>query len=142
MPERNKICSQPQAGRAACCISCLVVDDDAFSRMMVKRAFEKTTLDATVETATSLSEAREKLMSGYFDLVLLDHHLPDGFGAGFLREMAEGGVARWTRAAILTGLREHAEQELGSGRPDLQVLDKSEFGPEFLEDVAQACCAA
>ncbi|WP_172329616.1 response regulator [Mangrovicoccus sp. HB161399] len=140
MPEWRNI-ERPHAA-AACCISCLLVDDDAFSRMMVLRAIEKTRLDMTLETATSLSEAREKLMSGYYDLVLLDHHLPDGFGAGFLVEMSEGGVPRWTRAAILTGLREHAEQELGGARPDLQVVDKSEFGPEFLEDVAQSCCAA
>ncbi|WP_161555690.1 response regulator [Mangrovicoccus ximenensis] len=126
----------------ACCLSCLLVDDDAFCRMMVQRAIEKTRLDITVETATSLAEAREKLMSAFYDLVLLDHHLPDGFGAGFLVEMAEGGVPRWTRAAILTGLREHAEQELGKGRPELLVLDKSDFGPEVLEDVAQSCCAA
>ena len=119
-------------------LTCLVVEDDAFSRLAVMRAVHKAGLPLHLDFAPSLSEAREKLMSNFYDLLLVDHHLPDGFGADFVLEMAASGIAHWGRVSILTGLREHAEAELRGRLRSLIIMDKADFGPAALADFVYA----
>ncbi len=60
----------------------LLVDDDRVfstlaSRLLIENGYE-------VVVASNLFKAKQELLENSFDLVLLDHHLPDGTGADFL----------------------------------------------------------
>lgn len=64
----------------------LLVEDDPASRLFLAGALE--TMPAQVVAAGSVAEARQCIAAdGAFDLLLLDAHLPDGSGAGLLREL-------------------------------------------------------
>lgn len=66
--------------------SILVVEDEAEVAEILERLLERK-LSASVKTATSLSEARERLHSDTFDVITLDYKLPDGNGLELLREI-------------------------------------------------------
>ena len=62
-------------------IRILIVEDDMIDRLQVSRAIEKTRLDVELDEALTLLQAREALRMKDFDVVILDNHLPDGYGA-------------------------------------------------------------
>lgn len=63
----------------------LIVEDDIALASGVAMALKSSDLEVTV--SNSLREAREKLKSGSFELVLLDINLPDGSGLDYLQEI-------------------------------------------------------
>lgn len=56
----------------------LIVDDEAEIRQLVSRFLQKA--GHHTETSDSLAAARDQLLTGLYDVVLLDLHLPDGVG--------------------------------------------------------------
>lgn len=69
-------------------IRMLVVEDDeeiaaSFQRLLFKK------FKASIDMAGDMSQARDKMFSGRFDVVILDYQLPDGNGLEFLAEIAE-----------------------------------------------------
>jgi len=78
----------------------LVVEDERGTAYMIARFLRKRfTLD--VDIAVSLSEARDRLSSGRYDVVTIDQKLPDGRGVDLLEEMAAMGIT--CPAIALTG---------------------------------------
>jgi len=73
-------------------ITCLVVDDDKFSRTFVKTALYQIGIKNTKEAATA-TEAAEILRSYKIDVVLLDHQMPEQTGLEFAHKIKEGTVA-------------------------------------------------
>ena len=67
----------------------LVVDDELALRKSLKLRLEEE--GATVETADSVATARKALAESDWDLVILDHRLPDGTGLGLLEEQKRAG---------------------------------------------------
>jgi DNA-binding NtrC family response regulator len=67
----------------------LVVDDELALRRSLKLRLEEE--GATVETADSVATARKALAENEWDLVVLDHRLPDGTGLGLLEEQKRAG---------------------------------------------------
>jgi DNA-binding NtrC family response regulator len=67
----------------------LVVDDEADIRTLIKEILSEE--GYRVETAGDASEARERLLSGKPDLVLLDIWMPDTDGITLLNEWSESG---------------------------------------------------
>src|SRR5918997_6616996 len=67
----------------------LIVDDEEAARYGMRRAL----LDhaGTIDDASSIGDAREKIAALSPDLILLDVNLPDGTGLDFLRELGEAG---------------------------------------------------
>ena len=63
----------------------LVVEDDAAMTLVLEDILQRE-FSALVEVASSCASAREKLSSSDFDIVTLDHLLPDGKGLDLLRE--------------------------------------------------------
>jgi DNA-binding NtrC family response regulator len=68
----------------------LVVDDELALRKSLKQRLEEE--GATVETADSVTMARKALSESDFDLVILDHRLPDGTGLALLEEQKKAGA--------------------------------------------------
>ena len=67
----------------------LIVDDEEAARYGMRRAL----LDhaGTIDDASSIGDAREKIGATSPDLILLDVNLPDGTGLDFLRELSGAG---------------------------------------------------
>ena len=69
----------------------LVVDDELALRKSLKQRLEEE--GATVETADSVASARKALAESDWDLVILDHRLPDGTGLALLEEQKRAGAS-------------------------------------------------
>ena len=96
--------------------SILVVDDEPDLRTL----YELTLLREgyRVETAASVSEARQQLQVQRFDAVITDMRLPDGFGMELLRDLRD--QQRRERCVVMTayGSAENAVEALRSGAFD------------------------
>jgi len=68
----------------------LVVDDELALRKSLQQRFEEE--GAEVRTADSVTAARRQLGEEEFDLVILDHRLPDGTGLALLEEQKRAGT--------------------------------------------------
>ena len=94
----------------------LVVDDEPDLRTL----YELTLLREGhhVDAAGSLAEARERLASGAFDVVITDMRLPDGLGLELLRDLAT--TQRKERCIMITayGSAENAVEALKCGAFD------------------------
>lgn len=68
-------------------LTILIIDDDdgirfAFSKYLANSGYE-------VQAVATLNDARQAVLSQYFDAVLLDMNLPDGNGLNFLAELRQ-----------------------------------------------------
>ena len=70
-------------------VTCLIVDDDKFSRTFTKTALYQIGIKNTKEAATAL-EAAEIIRSYKIDVVLLDHQMPEQSGLELARQISEG----------------------------------------------------
>ncbi|MBN1288802.1 MAG: PAS domain S-box protein [Actinobacteria bacterium] len=68
----------------------LIVEDDSDAASLYKTLLKKQ-FPSRVETAENCTKARKKLSSSTYDLVTLDHRLPDGEGLDLLREIIRDG---------------------------------------------------
>lgn len=68
----------------------LLVEDHAYFRQALALVFEREDEFTVVAQAGSLAEAREALASQTVDAAVVDLALPDGSGADFIREIADG----------------------------------------------------
>lgn len=95
-------------------LKCLVVEDDEDSAHALAQLLSTQGLGS--ETAGSLADAREKLGTGSFDLVLLDVQLPDGTGTDLLAELE----AKGTDVVMISGQStlDHAIAALRKGALD------------------------
>lgn len=103
-------------------LSLLLVEDDAVDRMAARRAVARAERPITIEEATTLAEAEERLDSRPFDCVVLDYHLPDGEATTLVERRREDGPP----FVILTGVGSEtlAVRLLQSGATD--YLPKTE----------------
>ena len=72
-------------------ISCLIVDDDKFSRAFVKTALHQVGVKNAKE-ATSAEEAIEILQNNHINVVLLDHQMPNQTGIELAKQIKSGTV--------------------------------------------------
>ncbi|WIM95393.1 response regulator [Actinoplanes oblitus] len=72
----------------------LLVEDEELNRMLVKAVLSRAGVDAVRDAelvdATTLTEARNRLRDGGYDMILLDLNLPDGNGLSLARELKAG----------------------------------------------------
>ncbi len=78
----------------------LILEDDANCAELISLAVQKEGGRAVV--CHGIDRAREAVENRPFDLIVLDHQLPDGTGSDFFIELREQGVL--TPAIMLTGL--------------------------------------
>jgi len=72
-------------------ITCLIVDDDKFSRTFVKTALYQIGIKNTKEAATA-EEASEILKNYKIHVVLLDQQLPEQAGLDLARKIKSGEI--------------------------------------------------
>lgn len=72
------LCDPPQTERSTWRL--LLVDDEDVDAIAALRAMRRDLPGCTIERCEDLCRARELLKVEPFDLVIADHHLPDGFG--------------------------------------------------------------
>lgn len=72
-------------------VTCLIVDDDKFSRTFTKTALYQIGVKNTKEAATTL-EATEIINSYKIDFVLLDNQMPEQSGLELARQIKEGKI--------------------------------------------------
>ncbi len=118
-------------------IRILIVEDDMIDRLQVSRAIEKTGLDIDMEEALTLTQAREALRMSDYDVVILDNHLPDGFGAQLADEMVKTGLGRGARIIMLTGDPSVIARMSAEPLEGRSVLDKDEFSARRLREILQ-----
>ena len=84
----------------------LVIDDDHDMALMIKRLLEGT-LGAQVEIAGECTAAREKTVTGTFDVITLDYRLPDGDSLELLKEIM--AVDNPPEVVMITG---HGDEQI------------------------------
>ncbi len=86
----------------------LLVEDEDLNRTLVKAVLARAQIaavrEAEVLDAPSLAAARERLVAGEVDLVLLDMNLPDGHGLTLARELAGGDLAAGRRKPVVVAV--------------------------------------
>ena len=73
----------------------LIVDDNELNNELLEIEIKNKIKDATLEIATTLRQAEEKIKKP-FDLIILDHQLPDGNGLKLLENINEKKVIYYT----------------------------------------------
>ena len=81
-------------------VSCLIVDDDKFSRTFTKTALYQIGIKNTKEAATTV-EAADIIRSYKIDVVLLDHQMPEQSGLELARQIKEGKVGEHKELPII-----------------------------------------
>lgn len=74
-------------------ITCLIVDDDKFSRTFIKTALYQIGVKNTKE-ANNSQEALELLNDFKIDIILLDQQMPEKSGLEFAKELKSGMLVR------------------------------------------------
>jgi len=72
-------------------VTCLIVDDDKFSRTFTKTALFQIGIKNTREASTA-QEAIEIIGNFKIDVVLLDHQMPEQSGLDLARQIKEGKI--------------------------------------------------
>lgn len=72
-------------------ITCLIVDDDKFSRTFIKTALYQIGIKSIKEAATA-KEAVEQLANYKIDLVLLDQQMPDKSGIELVHDLKQNST--------------------------------------------------
>lgn len=80
----------------------LVLDDLQFDRLLVRRVCERMGMDLVIDEANSLRELAHRLTRRTYDLILIDHWLPDGDGLTALRMVQDNPENCHTITIIVT----------------------------------------
>lgn len=126
--------SPPAEGRSPGTV--LLVDDDASVRTTFERYLSR--VGHHVETAASVEEAREKLSSASYDVVVTDLQMPESSGLELLAELRE----RWpsTRAILMSGGAQAADAAVAIERGIDRLLLKP-FDLEVLRTAVEKALA-
>jgi len=84
-------------------IRILVAEEDPIFLKMIEDSLRESSYPYQIEKVSSGGECLRKLQTKQFDILLLDHHLPDGEGLDWLRRFNEVGLAIPTVFVTTTG---------------------------------------
>ncbi|MCH8081023.1 MAG: PAS domain S-box protein [Proteobacteria bacterium] len=113
-------------------IKLLLIEDNAADRRSLKRALQKTKLEAELVEAASAREGLELALTGEFDCILLDYSLPDMNGLQFLKELLKTSQGETIPVVMLTGFADDkmALEVLRAGAQDF--MRKEDMTPAQL----------
>lgn len=113
--------------------TCLIVEDSQFDQQMMTRVIDRSRAQMQVQIAATLDEARAALAKGQVSLILLDNNLPDGIGANFAIELASDPAHATTPVIMVSDWPTPFMWEKAASAGVLYVVNKSEFGVEYVE---------
>lgn len=96
-------------------ITCLIVDDDKFSRTFIKTALYQIGIKNTKE-ANNSQEALELLADFKIDVILLDQQMPQKSGLEFAKELKSGMLVRAKDVPIIMITVDTKEQTVLSAK--------------------------
>ena len=67
----------------------LIVEDDSVDRKQIRRCLETSAMAVEVDEASTISAGVAALKAAAYDLVILDHILPDGSGIDMIRQLRQ-----------------------------------------------------
>lgn len=102
----------------------LVVDDDEFDRMALRRALQKSDLPFSLQEIDSAEAGMAMLMSQPFDCAFLDYLLPDSDGLTLVRKLRASGVEIPLIALTGQGNEETAVSLMKAGMSDYLLKSK------------------
>ena len=70
----------------------LVVEDDSVDRKQIRRCLETSAMAVEVEEASTIAAGMTAMKASAYDLVILDHILPDGSGIDMIRQMRQSDL--------------------------------------------------
>jgi PAS domain S-box-containing protein len=73
-------------------LNILIVDDDPVDRMTLLRALKRSKLDPKIREAMDIKSALEAIRKSPFDVLILDHILPDGKSVDLLRWLHDASI--------------------------------------------------
>ena len=112
----------------------LAIEDDWTVRTVLEHTLESA--GHRVEVAPGVSDGRERLAAGRYDMVLLDLNLPDGDGLDLLRDIrSEHG--RQVSVLVLSGMRQEDSVVRGLELGADDYVTKPFSPPELLARVAR-----
>ena len=111
----------------------LLVDDDQVDRMAIERYAREAELPFEIEMANSTSDARQRLKTSSYDVVILDYLLGDGTGLELIPELDD------TPSIIVTGSGNElvAAEALRIGAYDYLIKDSDGDYLRMLEATAE-----
>ena len=123
-----------RAGSANLAQACLIVEDSKFDQLKMQRMISRSLTGMQVYVATTLKEARQTLAKHPVSVILLDNHLPDGFGADFAVELSALGAFSHITVVMVSDWPSPFMWEKAATAGVLHVVNKSEFGQHYLMD--------
>ncbi|OGV42578.1 MAG: hypothetical protein A2X46_04755 [Lentisphaerae bacterium GWF2_57_35] len=73
-------------------IRVMTVDDDDTDRLYLTKVLHACRLNAQIEEVTNLAQALDRLRKESFDILIIDHLLPDGTSLDFLKQIRHEGL--------------------------------------------------
>lgn len=81
---------------------CLIVDDQEFDRLMMRRVLAREFPELPLIVARDLAEARKRLKEKPVAIMFLDNALPDGRGVDFVQELAQDDATKGVPVVIVS----------------------------------------
>jgi len=118
---------------------CLIVEDDEFDRMLMRRVFKQLQVDAHLHFVGTLFAARDQLETYKIDLIFLDNMLPDGRGLDFLLEIAENEILHKVPVVLVSDCPSPFMYEKAKETGQCEIWTKAQFRtPEVAMVLARA----
>jgi two-component system, OmpR family, phosphate regulon response regulator PhoB len=112
----------------------LAIEDDWTVRTVLEHTLKSAGYD--VDLVAGISDARQLLADGHFDLVLLDLNLPDGNGLDLLRDLRKD-LGTGVPVLVLSGLRQEEVVVRGLELGADDYVTKPFSPPELLARVSR-----
>ena len=112
----------------------LAIEDDWTVRTVLEHTLKSAGYD--IDLVAGISDARQLLADGHYDLVLLDLNLPDGNGLDLLRDIRED-LGTGVPVLVLSGLRQEEVVVRGLELGADDFVTKPFSPPELLARVSR-----
>jgi two-component system phosphate regulon response regulator PhoB len=112
----------------------LAIEDDWTVRTVLEHTLKSAGYD--IDLVSGISDARQLLAEGHYDLVLLDLNLPDGNGLDLLRDLRKD-LGTGVSVLVLSGLRQEEVVVRGLELGADDYVTKPFSPPELLARVSR-----
>ncbi len=123
----------------ATCVNILLIEDSPDDEVILRRALDKDGFDPKMERAEDVTQMRNALKSGEWDLVIADYYLPDFSALAVLETLRESG--RDIPCVVVSGKigEEKAAEVMRNGASDyISKTNLLRLGPVIRRELKEA----